>query len=522
MEEEREIQKIRERITQGWKFSNRQAREAKANSYFFMVNMLVYGGLTLIMLMGLVEGKMKITGKLQLVFLFIGLAGVLASYLTNRKGRYFKWIALALFMLYYIYTILFVVISTSTIYVLPLLIAGMLFSDVLYARVMSISTMAVVIIHFLKLYIGGLEAAEINNLFMQELIIIFTAVITMNTVKILSRFNEHSLGRSSDEQQLQRLMMDDLLKVADGVKEKTNIVANIVGEMEGSNAAVTETVKEISIGILGVATNIQEQTTMTTTIQQTITDTETRTSNVVQVAKKSKEMVSDNMRTVEKLKQHSEEISNISEEVANKMTNLQDKTEAVKGITSSIIEISSQTNLLALNASIEAARAGEAGKGFAVVADEIRKLAEQTQEASSNITQILVELSENADEAADSVNISLKATEEQSRQIDLVHKAFNEVRQNMDLLSQEITEIGSMMQDLNNANAVIVDNISQLSAVSEEITASSENASNDVEKNEGMFDTVVSEFNKVNDLVGGFDKYINGLEQELEEQAIEK
>lgn len=204
-------------------------------------------------------------------------------------------------------------------------------------------------------------------------------------------------------------------------------------------------------------------------IEQTLESSE----NMVKVAKQSGELNQKSMEIMEHLKKQSAVIAETNSGVADSMKALQERTEAVKSIADTIFSISSQTNLLALNASIESARAGEAGKGFAVVADEIRQLAEKTRSETESIAQILDELFKNAEDAATAVSRSIEATNAQDSMIAKASESFSGMNENVNTLVQEIEGIDGMLNRLSDANNQIVDNISNLSATTEEVTASS-------------------------------------------------
>ena len=164
--------------------------------------------------------------------------------------------------------------------------------------------------------------------------------------------------------------------------------------------------------------------------------------------------------------------------VATLMNTLKERTEAVKGIVDTIFSISSQTNLLALNASIESARAGEAGKGFAVVADQIRNLAEESRKETENIAKILEELSDGTNAASDAVTQSVEAAQVQNDMIQNASESFSGMSGNMSKMIENIEHMDSMLNSLKQANDRIVENIMQISATAEEVTAASTQAEN--------------------------------------------
>ncbi len=108
------------------------------------------------------------------------------------------------------------------------------------------------------------------------------------------------------------------------------------------------------------------------------------------------------------------QLSSNSATAAGKVAALGERATRIVSIVNLIKEIADQTNLLALNAAIEAARAGEQGRGFAVVADEVRKLAERTTKATSEISLLVGQIGEDTGGATESMALLARETERAS------------------------------------------------------------------------------------------------------------
>lgn len=278
-------------------------------------------------------------------------------------------------------------------------------------------------------------------------------------------------------------MMSGMLSISQTVKEESDKSTSLMEGLVESTQVVAHSMQEISSATGLTAENISEQSIMTQNIQESIEETLERSKQMVDIARESNVSIQDNMHVMEELKEQSVQIAATNEQVTDSMGRLQDKTKEAEEIADMILSISSQTNLLALNASIESARAGEAGRGFAVVADQIRQLAEQTKSSTENITRIIEELNQNADQVVHSVDKSVDAATNQNKMIHTAADSFEKLDRNMEELIVDIQEIDQRINHLSDANNRIVESISQLSATTEEVTASAEQANVLSEKN---------------------------------------
>ena len=271
-------------------------------------------------------------------------------------------------------------------------------------------------------------------------------------------FNDDALGSIAEEHEKEKRVLEGVLGISQSIQTES----------------VTNSMQEISASANTTAGSIEEQSTMTNSIQDAIGVTGESSKQMVDIAMNSNESIQENIRVMEELRTQSELITNTNHEVTTAMTKLQNKTKEVEEIAGMILNISSQTNLLALNASIESARAGEAGRGFAVVAEQIRQLAEQTKNSTEQITRIVNELNENANEVVSSVEESVEAVESQNQKIVAASETFEILNRNMTDLIDHIEEVNRQVDGLSESNNKIVENISQLSAATEDVTASAE------------------------------------------------
>ena len=137
-----------------------------------------------------------------------------------------------------------------------------------------------------------------------------------------------------------------------------------------------------------------------------------------------------------------------------------------------IEEIARQTNMLALNAAIEAARAGESGKGFAVVAAEVRKLAERSQQAASEIVDLSTHVVRTSENAGEMLNHLIPEIQKTAELVQEIKSASQEQDSGASQVSNAIMDLDKEIQENASASEEIASTSEELSAQSEQLLQS--------------------------------------------------
>ena len=219
---------------------------------------------------------------------------------------------------------------------------------------------------------------------------------------------------------------------------------------------------------------------------------------MISAGSEAKEYVTNGVSAISLLREKAEGVSKASDITHESTQSVLERIEAVENIVGSIIAIAKRTNLLALNASIEAARAGEAGKGFAVVAEDVRKLSEQTNEASNEIAGIITELTKEASKAMESVEQTVESVKAQNEAIMTTEESFNSINESVGVLLNNVDTIGEKMEAIAEATNEISDNISNLSATSQEVASLSNEGANASSTAKEKFDELHQLLRKIN------------------------
>lgn len=376
-------------------------------------------------------------------------------------------------------------------YAIPMMVIATLYDDIKYKLGVGAAAGALNIIDAVRVILGGnLEKQELVSLEIQVLLLLITSAFLITVSFTSNRFQKIKLARLNLEKEKVSNILNKTLSISNSMTDNVETVVSEMDSLKQSVGLTLTSMSEVNVGTNESAQAIQNLLLKTSEIQNYIENVENASSIISSDVELTSSAITQGQNHIATLVELANESKVAGGKVADALETFTEYTDKMNSITVLINNIAEQTSLLALNASIEAARAGDAGKGFAVVASEISTLSEQTKDATDNIATLIENIASQLSVMTDTINNLITSNHEQSLSAQKTVNSFNDITKNVGVIENQSVDLNSIVSQLATANASIVDNIQTISAITEEVSAHSNETCTISENNKNIVDKV--------------------------------
>ena len=293
------------------------------------------------------------------------------------------------------------------------------------------------------------------------------------------------------------------------IGELKNLVRKVIEESQqvaASSEQLTAGAEQSALAAGQVAESVEEmthsirlQTEATVTAAAVIEELSgsaeeisANTHHVAQRAHEAAQQANDGIQMIDSAIHQIDRIRSTVTASADIVQRLGERSKEVDLIVDTISGIADQTNLLALNAAIEAARAGEQGRGFSVVSEEVRKLAEQSQEATKEIASIIALIQNETRMAVESMKVGTVEVQEGTVVVQNAGNSFHSIAGLVNSVSEQVLEISSAVEQMANGNQEVVGSISSIDAMGTNVTDEAQSISAATEQQLASMEEIAS------------------------------